>query len=54
MATTIVSRPVITEDNQLIWEYIEVEETNLLPDETPLPDVLIEEIRASDEPVTVE
>lgn len=35
MATVLVSRQAVDEDNQLNWELVEVDETDLTPIETP-------------------
>lgn len=45
MAKTIVSRQKVDENNELIWEYFEIEEAELLPGEEPLPEVIIEAAR---------
>jgi len=44
MATVIVSRQHVDEENNLSWVYEEIEDTELLPGETPVPDFLLSPI----------
>lgn len=44
MATVTVSRQKVDSENQLYWEQQEIDESELLPGEFPLPEFLIEPI----------
>lgn len=41
MAVVVVSRQVVDKENNLSWEYFEIDESELLEGEAPLPDWLL-------------